>query len=240
MGTMIGQMESSNPLGTGSAGVQSGVGSSAAREVVRCGDCSLVQFRTASDMCRRCTKPLPSLLRAPEAEPEAALHVATDPFGDLDDGQPVARAERNRRVAMGSRLRACRIKMGLTQIEMAARLNIPRTYLSRIENDRLLPGPLMIAKFAFDLGLNVSDMLPSFAAQIDGDRRWDGISRRILNVFEEMQPTDQAVVLQAARSMLASVDNSTGRAATAIGPGSMREMSTPPARTGSPVLCAAR
>ncbi len=240
MGTMIGQMESSNLAATGSVGVQSGVGSSEAREVVRCGDCSLVQFRTASDMCRRCAKPLPSLLPAPEAEPVAEMDAATDPFGDLDDGQPVARAERNRRVAMGSRLRACRIKMGLTQIEMAERLAIPRTYLSRIENDRLLPGPLMIAKFASDLGLNVSDMLPSFPAQMDGDRRWDGISRRILNVFEEMQPTDQAAVLQAARSMLASAGTPMGRAATAIGPGSTREMSSPLVRTGSPVLCVAR
>jgi transcriptional regulator with XRE-family HTH domain len=123
---------------------------------------------------------------------------------DIDDGQPVARAERNRRVGMGARLRTCRIKLGLTQIEMAEKLSIPRTYLSRIENDRLLPGPLMIAKFASDLGINVSDVLPSLQAQLDGERRWDGISRRIINAFTDMNESQQQEILQAVRGMVAS------------------------------------
>ena len=174
-------------------------------DLVRCGDCSLVQFRTASDKCRRCFKPLPSLKPVVE-EPVAAADLAVAPgaYEETDDGQPIARAERNRRVGMGSRLRACRIKMGLTQIEMAEKLNIPRTYLSRIENDRLLPGPLMIAKFASDLGINVSDVLPSMQAQLDGDRRWDGISRRIINVFVDMDVAQQQQMLETIRGMVAS------------------------------------
>lgn len=175
----------------------------AAREVVRCGECSLVQFRTVSDKCRRCFRPLPSLKPVME-EPVPVADLSAGPYEDTDDGQPIARAERNRRVGMGSRLRACRIKMGLTQIEMADKLNIPRTYLSRIENDRLLPGPLMIAKFASDLGINVSDVLPSLNAQLDGDRRWDGISRRIINIFEDMEQAHQQQVLETIRGMVAS------------------------------------
>lgn len=174
------------------------------REVVRCADCSLVQFRMASDMCRRCAKPLPSLKPVVEEPVAAAVLEHLSPYDDADDGQPIARAERNRRVGMGSRLRACRIKMGLTQIEMAEKLNIPRTYLSRIENDRLLPGPLMIAKFASDLGINVSDVLPSLTAQLDGDRRWDGISRRIINLFADMEPAQQSQLLETIRGMVAS------------------------------------
>jgi len=173
------------------------------REVVRCGACSLVQFRTLSDNCRRCFKALPSVEPFFE-EPVAAETNSAGVYEDIDDGQPVARAERNRRVGMGARLRACRIKLGLTQLEMAEKLSIPRTYLSRIENDRLLPGPLMIAKIASDLGINVSDVLPSLQAQLAGDRRWDGISRRIISTFTDMNESQQQEILQAVRGMVAS------------------------------------
>jgi transcriptional regulator with XRE-family HTH domain len=216
MGTIIGQVGTINQQAP--VAVEDPV-----REVVRCGECSLVQFRTVSDKCRRCSKALPSL-KPLEEEPVAAADLdSSSPFEDVDDGQPVARAERNRRVGMGSRLRACRIKMGLTQIEMAEKLQIPRTYLSRIENDRLLPGPLMIAKFASDLGINVSDVLPSLSAQLDGDRRWDGISRRIINIFADMEAAQQQQVLDAIRGMVAS---NVGR----IEPGTSNVISMPAAR----------
>ena len=219
MGSVIGQVGSPNPQVRAIS--PAGPAGDVVREVVRCGECSLVQFRTASDMCRRCYKALPSLKPMVEetvAEPEAADSA----FADLDEGQPVARAERNRRVGMGSRLRACRIKMGLTQIEMAEKLQIPRTYLSRIENDRLLPGPLMIAKFANDLGINVSDVLPSLTAQLDNDRRWDGISRRVINIFAEIEPSRQQQILAAVRNMVASTQR--------IAPGSSSILTMPAAR----------
>ena len=203
MGTVIGQMGTSSAVGSSMGNTPTALAVEPVREVVRCGECSLVQFRTLSDKCRRCLKALPSLKPLVE-EPVAALENSDN--YDADDGQPIARAERNRRVGMGSRLRACRIKMGLTQIEMAEKLSIPRTYLSRIENDRLLPGPLMIAKFANDLGINVSDVLPSLQAQLDGDRRWDGISRRIINLFADMDATQQQDILQAVRGMVASTE----------------------------------
>jgi len=199
MGTVIGQLGTPSSMGQTQTAIAPTV--EPVREVVRCGECSLVQFRTLSDKCRRCLKALPSLKPLIE-EPVAALENSNT-YDDADDDQPIARAERNRRVGMGSRLRACRIKLGLTQIEMAEKLSIPRTYLSRIENDRLLPGPLMIAKFASDLGINVSDVLPSLQAQLDGDRRWDGISRRIINVFADMTPEQQQEILQAVRGMVA-------------------------------------
>lgn len=180
----------------------------AARDVVRCQACTLVQFRTQSDLCRRCLKPLPMLL---QPEPEEPAGLAQDELAVqadglwLDEQEPLARAERNRRVGVGSRLRAVRVRLGLTQVEMSERLQIPRTYLSRIENDRLLPGPKMLAKFAGDLGLDVSDVLPSFATQLDDDRRWDGISRRIINVFEQMDAPQMERVLEMARCLAAGM-----------------------------------
>ena len=213
MGTVIGQIGTPSSMGHPQTVLAPTV-AEPVREVVRCGECSLVQFRTLSDKCRRCLKALPSLKPLVE-EPVAALENS-DNYDAGDDGQPMARAERNRRVGMGARLRACRIKMGLTQIEMAEKLSIPRTYLSRIENDRLLPGPLMIAKFASDLGINVSDVLPSMQAQLDGDRRWDGISRRIINLFADMDATQQQEILLAVRGMVASSERITATPANVL------------------------
>ena len=48
----------------------------------------------------------------------------------------------------------------LTQMSMATLLRIPRSYLSRIENNRLLPGPLMVADFAAALDIEISTLLP--------------------------------------------------------------------------------
>src|SRR5260370_17191891 len=56
------------------------------REVLRCDNCSLVQFRTANALCRRCRKsleveepepaPAPLALVPPQAEQEGGLQVA--------------------------------------------------------------------------------------------------------------------------------------------------------------------
>ena len=138
------------------------------REVVRCQQCRLVQYRTATDHCRRCAKPLPSLIpfgakdtgnEAPESTVEC----------DGGDGElPTDRAGRNRRVSIGAKMKELREERQFTQIEMSSLLGIPRSYLSRIENSRLLPGPMMVAKFATALEVEISELLPL-------ERRKDGI-----------------------------------------------------------------
>jgi len=139
------------------------------REVVRCQQCSLVQFRTLSDLCRRCTKPLPSWIQfsaAADAEQNRTSTLELD--SDIVDSEmPADRAGRNRQVSIGGRMQELREERLLTQIEMASLLGIPRSYLSRIENSRLLPGPMMVAKFASALKLDISELLPL-------ERRKDG------------------------------------------------------------------
>ena len=137
------------------------------REVVRCQQCRLVQYRTATDHCRRCAKPLPSLIpfgakdtgnEAPEGTVEC----------DSGNGEmPTDRAGRNRCVSIGAKMKELREERQCTQIEMSSLLGIPRSYLSRIENSRLLPGPMMVAKFATALEVEISELLPL-------ERRKDG------------------------------------------------------------------
>ncbi|MBI2820352.1 MAG: helix-turn-helix transcriptional regulator [Acidobacteria bacterium] len=137
------------------------------REVVRCQQCQLVQFRTLSDMCRRCAKPLPSWIPfgvPPEEDESQETLVECDAS---DSEMPTDRAGRNRRVSIGAKIKELREDRQLTQIKMSSLLGIPRSYLSRIENNRLLPGPLMVAKFAAALKMDISELLPP-------ERRKDG------------------------------------------------------------------
>ena len=94
-----------------------------AREVLRCDHCSLVQFRTANSLCRRCHKPL----EIEEPEPLQPQLVAPSPESEAE-GINVARAVRDMR---GSK--------GLSQRQLAGRMGVPRTYISKIENGKAMP-----------------------------------------------------------------------------------------------------
>ena len=87
------------------------------REVLRCDHCSLVQFRTTSALCRRCHKCLEV------EEPEPAAPLALVPAQETQDGIQVATAVRD--------LRHVR---NLSQRQLALRMGVPRTYISKIEN----------------------------------------------------------------------------------------------------------
>ena len=93
------------------------------REVLRCDHCSLVQFRTTNALCRRCHKCLEVELPAPEP----ALELVPAP-SEQEGGIQVATAVRD--------LRHVR---NLSQRQLAARMGVPRTYISKIENAKAMP-----------------------------------------------------------------------------------------------------
>jgi transcriptional regulator with XRE-family HTH domain len=114
------------------------------REVVRCDNCSLVQFRTTNQMCRRCRKSL----EVEEPEPVAApiSIVPTQPAAE--GGIQVATAVRD--------LRHVR---NLSQRQLAARMNVPRTYISKIENGKAMPTLSSLDRLARALQVDISALL---------------------------------------------------------------------------------
>jgi len=116
----------------------------AAREVLKCEHCKLVQFRTSSDSCRRCKK---SLLPE-QPKPVAAISLVPEPVSAPVEGLQVASAVRD--------LRHVR---NLSQRQLAARMGVPRTYISKIENGKAMPTLSSLDRLARALQVDISALL---------------------------------------------------------------------------------
>jgi transcriptional regulator with XRE-family HTH domain len=115
------------------------------REVVRCDRCLLVQFRTNSNNCRRCH----TCLDEPEPEPVPAQAAA----------QPQPSASSHRGLQVASAIRALRQRSGISQRQLAMRMNVPRTYVSKIENEKATPTLSSLERLARALGVTVPDLI---------------------------------------------------------------------------------
>ena len=115
------------------------------REVVRCDDCHLVQFKTTNNLCRRCRASLD------EDEPEPILMPA----------MPMVQAEESSRseVQVAKAIRSLRQRSGLSQRQLALRMGVPRTYVSKIENEKATPTLSSLARLASALEVTVPDLL---------------------------------------------------------------------------------
>jgi transcriptional regulator with XRE-family HTH domain len=113
--------------------------------VVRCDRCQLVQFRTNNNLCRRCKVSLD-----PE-EPEIAATPAVI--------APVASLPRAPHLQVAIAIRSLRQRSGLSQRQLAARMNVPRTYVSKIENEKATPTLSSLERLAHALEVQVSDLL---------------------------------------------------------------------------------
>ncbi len=115
------------------------------REVLRCEFCTLVQYRTTNSLCRRCRRPLdieerlalaPQLVSAPpaEASEEAGMQVA-------------------------SQVREIRRARHLSQRQLAGRMQVPRTYISKIENGKAIPTLGSLERLAVALGVGICHLV---------------------------------------------------------------------------------
>jgi transcriptional regulator with XRE-family HTH domain len=114
------------------------------REVLRCDHCSLVQFRTANALCRRCHK----CLEVEEPEPAPAPLAIVPTPAAVDGGLQVATAVRD--------LRHVR---NLSQRQLATRMGVPRTYISKIENGKAMPTLSSLDRLAKALQVDISTLL---------------------------------------------------------------------------------
>ena len=116
------------------------------REVVRCDRCQLVQFRTTNNICRRCHGSLD------EDEPEM---VAVAPVTQMMPSNGNGRGHLN----LAAAIRSLRLRNGLSQRQLAARMSVPRTYVSKIENEKATPTLSSLERLARALEVGVPDLL---------------------------------------------------------------------------------
>src|ERR1039458_1539185 len=117
------------------------------REVVRCDHCLLVQFRTSNNNCRRCHA---SLDEEPEPEP---IMVAPPMM------MPVPGTNGRGHLNLATSIRSLRLRNGLSQRQLAGRMSVPRTYVSKIENEKATPTLSSLERLARALEVTVPDLL---------------------------------------------------------------------------------
>ena len=116
------------------------------REVVRCDHCKLVQFRTTNNFCRRCHGSLD------EDEPEPMLSTPLPQLMPVNGG---GRGHLN----LAASIRSLRLRSGLSQRQLAGRMAVPRTYVSKIENEKATPTLSSLERLARALEVTVPDLL---------------------------------------------------------------------------------
>lgn len=116
------------------------------REVVRCDRCLLVQFRTSNDLCRRCHTSLD------EEEPQVAEPVVVSQVMPMN-------LHRQGHLNLAASIRAMRLRNGLSQRQLALRMSVPRTYVSKIENEKATPTLSSLERLARALEVTVPDLL---------------------------------------------------------------------------------
>jgi transcriptional regulator with XRE-family HTH domain len=115
------------------------------REVVRCDRCLLVQFRTISNLCRRCH------LSLDEEEPEVVTVEPVPAMLPMHGGPG--------HLNLANSIRALRLRSGLSQRQLAGRMSVPRTYVSKIENEKATPTLSSLERLAKALEVTVPDLL---------------------------------------------------------------------------------
>jgi len=118
------------------------------REVVRCDHCLLVQFRTSNSLCRRCH------LSLDEDEAEIAALTQTP------EAIPVSINSTGRgHLRLAHSIRSLRLRNGLSQRQLALRMSVPRTYVSKIENEKATPTLSSLERLARALEVTVPELL---------------------------------------------------------------------------------
>jgi len=115
------------------------------REVLRCEHCALVQFRTSNSMCRRCHKPL-DVEEVPA--PIEVVAVSESPADNTDAGLRVA-----------AQVKEIRKARHLSQRQLASRMQVPRTYISKIENGKAIPTLGSLERLASALEVDISQLV---------------------------------------------------------------------------------
>lgn len=159
------------------------------REVVRCDQCHLVQFRTNNNLCRKCKTSLDD-----EPEPIVLQPVAVP--------QPICSNSAQLPVALS--IRSLRTRAGLSQRQLALRMHVPRTYVSKIENEKACPTLSSLERLAQALHVTVPDLFKGTGRTLEDDIRElqsDEFMAELIPYLRKLTPMDCATIMNRVREM---------------------------------------
>lgn len=121
------------------------------REVIRCWSCDLNQFVLASRMCRKCHQSIDG----PTEPVEVAVEAPLKPEPIVND------LAKNRDFPFWFSFSVWEIRrtQGMSQRDVAKRLNVTRTYISKIENGECLPSIRSVARLAGALSVSPTHLV---------------------------------------------------------------------------------
>ena len=105
-----------------------------------------MQFRTSNNNCRRCHA---SLDEEPEPEPIVVAPAMMMPVPTNGRGH----------LNLATSIRSLRLRNGLSQRQLAGRMAVPRTYVSKIENEKATPTLSSLERLARALEVTVPELL---------------------------------------------------------------------------------
>jgi transcriptional regulator with XRE-family HTH domain len=171
------------------------------RDVLACRHCRLVQFRTKTSLCRRCHKPL-----------DGEVLNASEPDTADARSKTVSNKESDVIKNLGARVRDIRKERSMTQHALACRMNVHRTYISKVELGRVVPALATLERIAAGLEVSVIYLLCD-----ESERRRDDVIAGILNdpflaeiaqVADKLNPVHRALILHAVRDAVEYRPNS--------------------------------
>ncbi len=160
------------------------------REVVRCDHCHLVQFRTTNNLCRKCRTSLD------EDEPEPILEVPA-----------AAEAPANghhSHLQVAASIRMLRQKSGLSQRQLALRMQVPRTYVSKIENEKAMPTLSSLQRLASALEVSMADLLKGSSRSLEDeitDLMHDDFISEVVQYMDKLDAMQRSTLLAQVRDL---------------------------------------
>ncbi len=160
------------------------------REVVRCDQCHLVQFRTTNNLCRRCKTSLDEDIPEPVVElpPPVAEPVHT----------------RHSHLQVAAAIRMLRQRSGLSQRQLAMRMQVPRTYVSKIENEKAMPTLSSLQRLATALEVQVGDLLKGTSRSLEdeiADLMQDDFMSQVIPFLDKLDAMQRSNLLAQVRDL---------------------------------------
>jgi transcriptional regulator with XRE-family HTH domain len=162
------------------------------REVVRCAfpGCGLMQYRTSNSLCRRCRKPL---------ETEEAVR-----FGPVVVENRSVDPSREAGLKVAGQVKEIRRQRHMSQRQLAGRMQVPRTYISKIENGKAIPTLSSLERMADALNVDIRQLVRDARSQREEDVAsilTDPFLAEIAALLPELNSIHRSLVLGQVRDM---------------------------------------